>query len=239
MSEDQKRYAGTIDLTPSWRGTMRMLIELLTNSTPRGQAEAEKELMRLAAIADEFPQQLAAKDEAMAELASSLQEMTRVGAKPSSARDRGDEALAKYLGMSRKDVEHAAAFTWADLVLLKRIVDRARAAKFTVEADTLNFAEIGNSSRGFIVKHDGVPIGFFSQDTAPVGFVALMTEDATALSPVVSAGCLESVKAEEVDEVFAKLERARHFVRAVKSDAAADMPPLMKSGESSMPPRSR
>ncbi len=44
----------TIDLTPTWRGVMPILLFALRNGTEEGQRLAEVELMRLADIADTF-----------------------------------------------------------------------------------------------------------------------------------------------------------------------------------------
>lgn len=44
--------ARTIDITPTWRGIMPVLIEGIRHGTPEGQRIAREELMRLADIAD-------------------------------------------------------------------------------------------------------------------------------------------------------------------------------------------
>lgn len=48
----EKRRVGTIDLTPSWRGVMPILIATLKDGTSEGQKMAEEELFKLADWAD-------------------------------------------------------------------------------------------------------------------------------------------------------------------------------------------
>lgn len=52
--DDVKRFAGTIDLTPSWSGILPTLLAAVTDGTPEGQSIARQELARMAEIADRY-----------------------------------------------------------------------------------------------------------------------------------------------------------------------------------------
>lgn len=43
----------TIDITPTWRGCLPILLEVFENGTPEGRKMALEELHRMALIADE------------------------------------------------------------------------------------------------------------------------------------------------------------------------------------------
>lgn len=43
----------TVDITPSWRGVLRLLLEGYSNGTPEGRRIALEELYRMADLADE------------------------------------------------------------------------------------------------------------------------------------------------------------------------------------------
>lgn len=49
---DERKFIGTIDLTPSWRSLIPAFIAALQDGTPTGQAIARDELYRLADFAD-------------------------------------------------------------------------------------------------------------------------------------------------------------------------------------------
>lgn len=55
MSKATELTGRTVDLTPTWRGVLRLLVETATNnqSTPAGRAAAWSELERMAALADD------------------------------------------------------------------------------------------------------------------------------------------------------------------------------------------
>lgn len=44
----------TIDVTPTWSAILPMLIMVLQDGTPQGQAEATAELRRMAQLADRY-----------------------------------------------------------------------------------------------------------------------------------------------------------------------------------------
>lgn len=48
----RKRKVGTIDLTPSWRATVGVILVALECGTPEGKRLAKEELYRLADFAD-------------------------------------------------------------------------------------------------------------------------------------------------------------------------------------------
>ena len=50
----EKKSLGTIDLTPTWRAIVPLLIEGLTNGTPEGNRIAREELHRMAGLADKY-----------------------------------------------------------------------------------------------------------------------------------------------------------------------------------------
>lgn len=50
--EPVKRQIGTIDITPTWRGVLPILIEGLTNGNARGVQIATEELRKMAEAAD-------------------------------------------------------------------------------------------------------------------------------------------------------------------------------------------
>lgn len=52
VAEPEKRFVGTIDLTPSWRSLIPMFIAAMQDGTPTGRAMARDELYRLADFAD-------------------------------------------------------------------------------------------------------------------------------------------------------------------------------------------
>jgi len=49
-----KRYVGTIDVTPTWKAMLPVMIEALTNGTPTGKQLAREELARMADLADHY-----------------------------------------------------------------------------------------------------------------------------------------------------------------------------------------
>ena len=51
--DDGARQVGTIDLTPTWRGLVPLIVEGIRNGTDAGRAIAIEELYRLADFADE------------------------------------------------------------------------------------------------------------------------------------------------------------------------------------------
>lgn len=57
----RKRKVGTIDLTPSWRATVGVILVALENGTPEGKRLAREELYRLADIGDAYVAEQKAK----------------------------------------------------------------------------------------------------------------------------------------------------------------------------------
>jgi hypothetical protein len=53
-SEVKRRLSqsGSVDVTPTWVGTLPLLLAVITDGTPEGQAAARGELLRMAQIAD-------------------------------------------------------------------------------------------------------------------------------------------------------------------------------------------
>lgn len=49
---DERKFIGTIDLTPSWRSLIPSFIAVLQDGTPEGRRIATEELYRLADFAD-------------------------------------------------------------------------------------------------------------------------------------------------------------------------------------------
>ena len=63
--EPVKRPAGTIDITPTWRGVLPIIIEGLTNGNARGVQIATEELQRMADAADAWNAHCRAQKEEM------------------------------------------------------------------------------------------------------------------------------------------------------------------------------
>lgn len=61
MGVPLKRPAETIDITPSWRGILPLLVALIENSNEEGRATALEELGRMAAAADAYNELVEAK----------------------------------------------------------------------------------------------------------------------------------------------------------------------------------
>lgn len=58
--DDAAQTAGTVQLIPTWRAVMPILIEGIRNGTPTGQSTAQAELTRLAQLTDELSASLTA-----------------------------------------------------------------------------------------------------------------------------------------------------------------------------------
>jgi hypothetical protein len=55
MKSQVKRHlsqSGSVDITPTWEATLPLLLAVITDGTPEGQAVAREELTRMARIAD-------------------------------------------------------------------------------------------------------------------------------------------------------------------------------------------
>lgn len=53
MNVTKKTKIGTIDLTPTWKAILPVLLHALADGSPLGQRLAKEELTRMAALADE------------------------------------------------------------------------------------------------------------------------------------------------------------------------------------------
>lgn len=53
-AEPVKRQIGMIDITPTWRGVLPVLLELIANGTPEGRKLAIEELRKMANLADAY-----------------------------------------------------------------------------------------------------------------------------------------------------------------------------------------
>lgn len=220
-SEAGRRYAGSIDMTPTWQGVMPMLLAALEDGTPKGKTEARAEITRLAGLADRANVTLAQQDTQLGEFATILQEICREreplrensdGPKLPNGRTLGFgalDALAEYLGGDPVEIADQLALGRSP-VLFAQLKDEIASARFAVEPDTLTMPD--RTHDGFIVKHKDVPIGFLARDAAPVGFVPLFTEDATPNSPVIGGPLRTISTVKDIPSVMETLTSAQRFI---------------------------
>lgn len=218
-----RRYAGSIDMTPTWQGVMPMLLAAVRDGTPKGRHEASAEINRLAGLADRANVTLAQQDKQLGEFATVLQEICRERV-PLREQDKAGEpklangyslgfgalnVLADYLGSDPVAVADQLALGRSP-VLFAQVKQEIEGARFTVAPDTLTMPD--RTHEGFIVKHKDVPIGFLARDAAPVGFVPLFTEDATPNSPVIGGPLRTISSVNDIPSVMETLTSAQRFI---------------------------